>query len=143
MMNKAEIMQCIPHRNDMLILDEVTYLDEKSAKGKYLIKGTEFFLNEHYPKKKIVPGTILCEMMAQLLAVYCSQRSKGLPVLVEINNASFKKMVQPKDNLDISIDVLKASNRIVKAHGEIHLNEDLCAYADFTVASLFDKDFMN
>lgn len=142
-MNKAEIMQCIPHRKDMLILDEVTYLDEKSARGKYLIKGTEFFLNEHYPKKKIVPGTTLCEIMAQLLAVYCSQRSKGLPVLVEISNASFKKMVQPKDNLNVSIDIIKASARLIKAHGKIHLNEDLCACADFTVASLFDKDFMN
>lgn len=140
-MNRTEIMKCIPHRNDMLILDEVTSLDESSATGKYFVKGTEFFLNGHYPKRKIVPGTILCEMMAQLLAVYCSQRSKGLPVLVDLNNASFKKMVQPNDNLEISINVIKGSSRIVKAHGEIKLNDELCAKADFTVASLFDENF--
>lgn len=142
-MNKEEIMQCIPHRKDMLILDEVTLLNEQSARGKYLVKGTEFFLNEHYPQRKIVPGTILCEIMAQLLAVYCSQRSKGLPVLVDIKNASFKKMVQPNDDLDISIDVIKASSRIVKAHGEIKRANELCAFADFTVASLIDRDFLD
>lgn len=140
-MNREEIMECIPHRNDMLILDEVSSLDENSARGKYFVRGTEFFLNGHYPIKKIVPGTILCEIMAQLLAVYCSRRSKGMPVLVDLNNAVFKKMATPGDTLDISVDVIKGTSRIVKAHGEIKINNELCAMADFTVACLIDKNF--
>lgn len=140
-MNREEIMDCIPHRNDMLILDEVTYLDDNSAKGKYYVKGTEFFLNGHYPMKKIVPGTILCEIMAQLLAVYCSRLSCGMPVLADLNNAVFKKMVLPGNTLDISIEVIKGSRRVVQAHGEIKIGEELCSKADFTVACLIDKKF--
>lgn len=141
-MNRDEIMKCIPHRNDMLILDEATLTEENSAIGKYFVKGTEFFLNGHYPNKKIVPGTILCEIMAQLLAVYCSKRCTGLPLLVSIKNAEFKKIVQPGDDLDISIREVSGSRRVVRAQGEIKTNDELCAKAELVVASTYDKDFM-
>ena len=140
-MNRDEIMKCIPHRDDMLILDEATLLEENSAVGKYFVKGTEFFLNGHYPNKKIVPGTILCEMMAQLLAVYCSKRCTGLPLLVSIKNAEFKKIVKPGDDLDISIKELSGSRRLVKAYGEIKIKNELCAKAELVVVSSYDKDF--
>lgn len=139
-MNKEEIMKCIPHRKDMLILDEAT-VEGGSARGKYLVRGTEFFLNEHYPQKRIVPGTILCEIMAQLLAVCVSQRTRGMPVLAKIEEASFKKMVLPGDNLDIYVETLSESTRVIPANCEIKVLDEVCASAKLTVASLISETF--
>ena len=47
-MKKAEIMSILPHRDDMLLIDEVER-DGDSAVGKYHVRGDEFFLNGHFP----------------------------------------------------------------------------------------------
>lgn len=135
-MNKNEIMKLIPHRNDMLILDEVISFDENSAIGKYKVTGKEFFLNGHYPNKQIVPGSILCEIMAQLLAVFTSQRRQGLPLLTEINNAKFKKMVVPGDELLIKMNLTKDFIRVITANCNISVKNNIVASAKLTVAIL-------
>lgn len=135
-MDRNEIMKLIPHRDDMLILDEVISLDKTSAIGKYKIKGTEFFLRGHYPDKPIVPGTILCEMMAQLLAVFVSQYRQGLPLLIEINDAKLKKMVGPGDELLIKIKLVRNAIRVMTASCSISTSNIFVASATLTVAIL-------
>ena len=44
-MNQKEIMEIIPHRDNMLLVEEAELVDENTAKGRYTIKGDEFFLN--------------------------------------------------------------------------------------------------
>ena len=67
-MNREEIMKIIPHRDNMLLLDEVT-ADEDTAHGKLTITGEEFFLKGHFPGNPVVPGVILCEILAQSACV--------------------------------------------------------------------------
>ena len=64
-MNQEEIKKIIPHRDNMLLVEEAEVIDEKTSKGKITIKGDEFFLRGHFPGNPVVPGVILCEMMAQ------------------------------------------------------------------------------
>ncbi|MDQ5984017.1 MAG: 3-hydroxyacyl-[acyl-carrier-protein] dehydratase FabZ [Eubacteriales bacterium SKADARSKE-1] len=135
-MDRNEIMKLIPHRVDMLILDEVINLDDNSAVGKYKVTGKEFFFNGHYPNKPIVPGSILCEIMAQLIAVFASQRRQGLPLLAEINNAKFKKMAVPGNILLIRMDLIKDSIRIITANCSVSVDNSLIASAKLTVALL-------
>lgn len=55
-MNREEIMKILPHREDMLLLDEVEEWDG-TAIGHYRVRGDEFFLRGHFPGNPIVPAS--------------------------------------------------------------------------------------
>ena len=97
-MNREEIMNILPHRDDMLLLDDVEERDGVSV-GHYRVRGDEFFLRGHFPGNPIVPGVILCEILAQSACVLMKDKmTEGkLPVYTGLNNVKFRSPVKPGD----------------------------------------------
>lgn len=135
-MDKLNIKELVPHRNTMLLLDDVSNITDTYAEGFYKVKGNEFFLDGHYPEKKIVPGSILCEIMAQLTAAFVgyTRKIKGIPIVAEIKNAKFKKLVFPGDILVIKMEVLKDSFRVLRAMCFVYVKNEPVANAELTIA---------
>ena len=72
-MKVQDLEKILPHRKPMLLLDEAKVDESGKAIGIYNVKGDEFFLQGHFPGNPVVPGVILCEMMAQPCAVLFSK----------------------------------------------------------------------
>ena len=97
-MNREEIMTILPHRDNMLLLDDAEN-KESTAVGHYTVRGDEFFLKGHFPDNPVVPGVILCEILAQSACVLMKDKmSEGkLPVYTGLNNVKFRSPVKPGD----------------------------------------------
>lgn len=114
-LNKEQIMEIIPHRDPFLLVDEMKELDPgKTGVGVWHLTGDEWFFKGHFPGKKITPGVLITESLAQAGAVViCSDpKFAGLMGLFGgIKNMKFKHEVFPGDTLMLNIKV-KRSSRI-------------------------------
>ena len=68
-MNREELKEFLPHREPMLLIDEITVDEEGVCHAEYRIREDEFFCQGHFPGNPIVPGVIQCEIMAQSCAL--------------------------------------------------------------------------
>ena len=134
-MNRDEIMKILPHRDDMLLLDEVSCCDD-TAVGHYTVRGDEFFLKGHFPGNPIVPGVILCEILAQSACVLMQDQIKEgmLPVYTGLNQVKFRSPVRPGDTIETQCRILRAKHPFYFAQGRMTVGDRLCVTAEFSFA---------
>lgn len=133
-MNIEEIKSILPHRDSMLLLDEVT---EESGKayGKKLITGKEWFLDGHFPQNPVVPGVILCEIMAQSICVLMSGKMEGkLPFFSGLDKVHFKNPVRPGDIFTTECEIVKSRGVFYFAKGSGFVDGKRCVSAEFSFA---------
>lgn len=134
-MNRDEIKKILPHREPMLLLDEVTQKDG-IAIGHYTVRGDEFFLKGHFPEKPVVPGVILCEILAQSACVLMKDAmTEGkLPVYTGLNNVKFRSNVVPGDVIETQCSIKRAKHPFYFAEGTVKVGQRVCVSAEFSFA---------
>lgn len=139
-MNKEEIKKILPHRDDMLLIDEAEIVDGK-AHAKRKIIGEEFFLRGHFPGNPVVPGVILCEILAQSTCVLLADTMDDsvTPYFSGLNNVKFKHPVKPGDTVETECEITRAKGVFYFASGKGFVDGKLCVSADFSFA-LVKKD---
>ena len=134
-MNREEIKCILPHREPMLLLDDAEN-QEGTAIGHYTVRGDEFFLQGHFPGNPIVPGVILCEILAQSACVLM-QDAMGegkLPVYTGLNNVKFRSPVKPGDRVETRCHIKRAKHPFYFAEGTLNVEGRLCVSAEFSFA---------
>ena len=134
-MNREEIMNILPHRENMLLLDDVQNNDG-TAVGHYTVRGDEFFLKGHFPNNPIVPGVILCEILAQSACILMKDSIQGgqLPVYTGLNNVKFRSPVKPGDIIETKCSITRAKHPFYFAEGTVCVEGRLCVSAEFSFA---------
>ena len=134
-MNREEIKQYLPHREPMLLLDDANLSEDGSAVAHYTVRGDEFFLRGHFPDFPVVPGVILCEMMAQSSFILMLGETAGKRTLYTgINNVKFKNPVRPGDTVTITSSLVRTRKPFYFLKGEVRVGESLCMQGEFSVA---------
>ena len=137
MLNKEQIMEIIPHRPPMLLVDEVTEMDAEHAVGTLHLTGDEFFFQGHFPGRPIMPAVFQLEAVAQVGAVLLLSLPEfqgKTAVYTGIDKAKFRNMVSPGDTLQIEIQVVKRRGTMAVAQGIATVNGKKAAEAEIKCA---------
>lgn len=114
------IMAMIPHRYPFLMIDRVTdIIPGKSAIGIKSVSVNEPHFQGHFPRRKVMPGVLIIEAMAQTAAVLVvatlGVEAEGkLVYFISVDNARFRKPVVPGDSLHIHIATRQNRGRVWK-----------------------------
>ena len=115
------IKSLLPHRYPLLLVDRV--LDWEANKTITAIKNVtvnEEFFQGHFPHKPVMPGVLMIEALAQTAALlsFLSMGVKpdenSVVYFVGIDNARFKRPVEPGDQLKMDVEILRVSRGIWK-----------------------------
>lgn len=105
-MDIAEIMEYLPHRYPMLLVDRVTeFVPEKSIRGLKNVTISEPFFPGHFPDYPVMPGVLVIEALAQLASILAwrtvgKKPGQGANIFfAAIDDARFRRMVYPGDQL--------------------------------------------
>lgn len=142
MMNVNEIRNYLPHRYPFLLVDRVLEFEE----GKYLkaiknVTVNEPFFNGHFPCRPIMPGVLIIEAMAQATGLL-GFRTMGeepqkdmLYMLVAVDKARFKAQVEPGDQLEFHVELVKRKGIMWVFNAETRVDGKLVASAELICAA--------
>ena len=135
------IMRQLPHRYPFLLVDRVL----ACVPGEYIhaLKNVTFnepFFPGHFPHRPVMPGVMIIEALAQAAGILAFKTVKVVPdsetrfYFVAIDNARFRKPVEPGDQLILKVTLKRAFKGIWKFHGSAEVDGVEVATAEIMVA---------
>lgn len=138
-----EISKILPHRYPFLLVDKITYLnlEEGVITGLKNVTVNEQFFQGHFPGVPIMPGVLILEALAQTGGILVHQKgyNEKIAVLLNINNAKFRRPVVPGDTLILHAVGMHLSSKGGRIQAKAMVNEQLAVEAEIGFA-LVDKE---
>ena len=141
MLNREQIMQILPHRPPMLLVDQITELTDRRAVGTLHLTGDEFFFRGHFPGDPIMPAVFRLEALAQVggVALLSMPQFKGkTAVYTGIDKAKFRAMAKPGDTLRLEVKFTKRRGPMAVAEGVAWVGDEKAAEAEIKCMVIMD-----
>ncbi len=144
-LNVREITKILPHRYPFLLVDKVIHLNlnENTIIAQKLVTINEHFFQGHFPNVPIMPGVLVLEALAQAGGILMHQKghSDKIALLLNINNAKFRKPVVPGDVLTLHVTGIHLTSKGGRMMTKALVNEQLAAEAEIGFV-LMDKELL-
>jgi 3-hydroxyacyl-[acyl-carrier-protein] dehydratase len=143
-MSIHQVMHYLPHRYPFLLVDRVTDF----RPGEYLeaiknVSINEPFFQGHFPIRPVMPGVLILEALAQATGLLAfktqearneSQGKQQLYLFVGIDEARFRRQVEPGDQLQMRVELLRVVRGIWRFSAEARVKDELAASATLMCA---------
>jgi len=142
-MDAAQIMQLLPHRYPMLLVDRVIeVVDGERIVGIKNVTINEPFFQGHFPGHPIMPGVLIVEAMAQvgglLLLNKIEDPDDKVLYFMTMDKVKFRRPVTPGDTITLEAEVLRLRSEVCKMRGRALVEGNVVAEAEFK-ARIMDK----
>ena len=144
-LDKAQIINLLPHREPMLLIDELTNIKKlHSATAIVYVKKDSFFVQGHFPENPVMPGVLIVEAFGQAAAALTahgldkSTYENKLVFLMGVDKARFRNPVIPDCKLELNIEAIRSHGRVWKYKGDAFVDGKKMADAIWS-ATIVDK----
>ena len=144
-LNKKQIENLLPHREPMLLIDELYDIKKlSSATAIVYVKKNSFFVQGHFPNNPVMPGVLIVEAFGQAAAALTAQGldketyENKLVFLMGIEKARFRSPVIPDCKLELKIEAIRTHGRVWKYKGDAFVDGKKMADAQWS-ATIVDK----
>ena len=144
-LNKTDIANLLPHREPMLLVDELYDIKKlESATALVKVKKASFFVQGHFPGQPVMPGVLIVESFGQAAAALTAHGldkatyENKLVFLMTVEKARFRNPVIPDCDLILKIKAIRSHGRVWKYQGDAFVNDVKVADAIWS-ATIVDK----
>jgi|TARA_B110000967_G_scaffold51401_1_gene52576 3-hydroxyacyl-[acyl-carrier-protein] dehydratase len=144
-LNKKEISELLPHREPMLLIDELIDIKKLySATAIMNVTKNSFFVDGHFPDNPVMPGVLIVEAFGQAAAALTAcgidkkEYDNKLVFLMGIEKARFRSPVIPDCKLELKIVAIRSHGKVWKYKGEAFVEGKRMADAQWS-ATIVDK----
>ena len=144
-LNKDQIRNLLPHREPMLLVDELYNIKKlESATALVKVRKNSFFVQGHFPKNPVMPGVLIVESFGQAAAALTasgldkSTYENKLVFLMGVEKARFRNPVIPDCDLILNIEAIRSHGKVWKYKGEAFVNNKKMADAIWS-ATIVDR----
>lgn len=138
MLNIEEIKKILPHREPFLMIDRVDEVEPGvRAKGVKAVSGNEWFFMGHFYEKKIMPGVLIIEAIAQMGGItllMMPEMAGKLAYLGKIKNARFYEKVVPGDTLVLETVLDAVKGGVGMGTGKAYVGDKLVTSCELVFA---------
>jgi 3-hydroxyacyl-[acyl-carrier-protein] dehydratase len=138
----VRIMEMIPHRYPMLMIDRIVQMvADSTATGVKNVTANEAYFQGHFPERPIMPGVMIIESMAQTAAVLVvhtlgADAEGKLVYFMSIDNARFRRPVVPGDAMLVEVTRVRRRGPVWKFASVARVDDDVVAEATFAAMIL-------